>query len=114
MLIFLGVTACVGEDCLSYNMSFEVNEGKSYCFDDGLIIEITSISNSYCPCNAQCIWEGEAVIEGVRIENDGTRSNFRIHEIMTNASPPWGSISEIITDKECEPSITQISLIISQ
>lgn len=47
---------------IDYNKSFMAEVGEVYCVDDKNTIKIDSIDNQLCPCNADCIWEGEFIL----------------------------------------------------
>jgi hypothetical protein len=47
---------------IDYNKSFIAEVGQVYCVDDKNTIKIDSIQNQLCPCNADCIWEGEFIL----------------------------------------------------
>jgi len=96
-----------------FNTPFTVEEGETYCFTDNSTIEITSISNSYCACDVQCILEGEANVEGVYTGTDGVGTNFRLHEELINDNPSWAEIALVVHSNDCEPVIEQIQIRVS-
>lgn len=48
---------------VSYSEAFKIEADESYCFDDGTELQIRSINNEFCPCEAVCIWEGQMTVD---------------------------------------------------
>lgn len=88
--------------------------GRTYCLPDDSELVITSIMDSYCPCDADCIWQGEAVITGERIYDKDLVEPFELHEEMTDANPPFARISSVITTESCDPDIAKIEILITE
>ena len=67
LLALLSVlTSCTknNSDCTSieYNKAFIAEVGEQYCVDDKNYVRIDKVDNQLCPCNADCIWEGEFIV----------------------------------------------------
>jgi len=105
--------SCSGDsDCdNSFGTPFEVREGRTYCLPDNSSIFIDEISESYCPCDADCIWAGEAVITFTRTTEEGDET-VNIHETRNQDDPSWAEITEVITTESCDPDIASISMVL--
>jgi len=112
--VFL-ISCSSDSDCAnSFGTPFEVREGRTFCLPDNSSIVIDEISESYCPCDAQCIWEGEAVIVFRRITEDGEETTVTINEIMNQDNPDWAAITEVLVTEACDPDIGSISMVINR
>lgn len=114
LFLFLLLACGDSESCIvAFNESFEVIEGESYCLEDGSSLEISEILSSYCPCNADCIWQGEATITARRITGDKAE-DVTFHEELTDDNPDWGSITSVSITNDCIPQIQQITIVIKR
>ncbi len=95
-----------------FNQSFEVNQGESYCLEDGSRLTISEITSSYCSCDAICTWQGETAVIAERITGDQVEVVI-FHEELLDENPRWGHISLIKVSEECTPQPTQVSVIIT-
>ncbi len=103
------------DDCnQSFGTPFKVEVGETYCLPDGSELFIDSITDSYCPCNADCIWQGEALIEAARVTQSDLVETLLIHEVLVDENPEGIRISSIATTKSCNPDIVQIEIVIDQ
>ncbi len=98
----------------SFGEAFEVKEGRTYCLPDGSMLNVTSITDSYCPCDASCVWQGEALILADRTFDDGMVERFEIHEEIVESNPPYAQISSVALDEACDPDISSIEIIITE
>ena len=73
LLISLASCSKNSSDCTSieYNKAFIAQVGEQYCVDDKNTITIDKVENQLCPCNADCLWEGEFILH-VSVNADGT------------------------------------------
>jgi len=113
IIMLITILSCDNdEDCgVVYDEPFEIESGQSYCFQDDTELRVISISDSYCPCDVDCIWQGEAVVEAQLIDGSSVES-FMIHEIMIEANPSFARISSIETTESCDPDISKIEIAI--
>lgn len=109
------VMACSSEeDCdRPFDRPFVVEKGATYCLPDGARLTIEDITTSYCPCNANCVWEGEAVISATWLTSDGVAHQLRIHEVQEEVNPEWINIADIALTRDCTPEIVSISIVVS-
>lgn len=112
--ILLALIACGDIDSCQelFDIPFEIRLGESYCLEDGSSLDIIEISSSYCPCAADCIWQGETVVTAQRITLDQIEE-ISFHQELVEENPSWGRISSIELSDECIPQPTKVSLIIS-
>lgn len=87
--IFTSVFSCskgTNNDCQSieFNNKFEAKVGVKYCVDDDNSLTIKSIDNQLCPCNADCIWEGEYILD-LAIVAKGKQYSYQLG--TSNATP---------------------------
>ena len=113
-LLFI-ISCSSDSDCNNaFGTPFEVREGRTFCLPDNSSIIVDDISESYCPCFADCIWEGEAVIQFRRIDEDGEETSVTINEIMNQDNPDWARITEVLVTEACDPDIASISMVITR
>lgn len=79
-LVFLSLLiSCSKNDssCTSidYDKSFIAEVSEVYCIDEKNTIKIDSIENQLCPCNADCVWEGEFIIH-MSVIADGVAHSY--------------------------------------
>ena len=98
----------------SFGTPFEVREDRTYCLPDNTSIVVDDISESYCPCFADCLWAGEAVIQFRRIDEDGEETRVTINQIMNQDNPDWARITEVLVTEACDPDIASISMVITR
>lgn len=60
---------------IEYNKSFTAEVGERYCVDDNNYITIDKIENQLCPCNADCVWEGEFILH-LSVTADGVSHTY--------------------------------------
>jgi len=112
LLALMGsLSSCGGdeEDCeRSFGINIRIEEGQELCLSDGSTLFIDEISSSYCPCNVDCLWEGEANVLMRRIYADGTIENAVAHELLEEENPEWAEISRVISSTDCIPIVTEI------
>jgi hypothetical protein len=68
LLIFVFALSCKKDevsDCtaISYDTPFIASVGQKYCIDETNYVLINEVHNQLCPCNADCIWEGEFILK---------------------------------------------------
>lgn len=117
ILIALSMLSCGSSDdsCNnSFDEAFEVKEGRTYCLPDGSELNITSITDSYCACDVDCIWQGEALILGERVFDNGIIESFELHEEIVDSNPSFARISSVETTEACDPDISRIEIIITE
>lgn len=126
LLLGLALVSCSDGDektCtdVTYSTEFTVASGSSYCFPDGIELAITTLNNEFCPCNVECIWEGQMTIDMVWTLADGTMLDYKYlaapQSQVSNEPLPDGMIiladqEDIVFDSECtqsnpSPVITQ-------
>ena len=102
-------------DCeeVVYDMPFEAEIGGEYCFTDGSTLFITEFNVSYCPCDAQCVWQGETAVVGKWTDAEGAESTLIIHEELRDQNKSWTQIHDIALDKSCTPEVVSLELLIS-
>jgi len=115
IIMVIGCISCGSEsDCgNAFGTPFDIREGRTYCLTDDTSIVIDEISESYCPCNADCIWEGEAQVTLRRVSPDGEET-FTIHEVRNEDDPSWLRIHEVSITEACDPDIASISITVSR
>lgn len=108
------ILSCTNEESCdqSYGASFSIEEGGRYCFPDGSLLTIDEISNSYCPCDVQCVWEGEGVASGIWTGTDGIATPTMIHETITNSNLPWLEVASVTKSSDCQPRIEEFRIIV--
>ncbi len=115
IIITLFVSCSSDSDCVnSFGTPFEVREGRTFCLPDNSSIVVDEISESYCPCMVDCLWEGEAVIVFRRITEEGEETTVTINEIMNQDNPDWAGITEVLVTETCDPDIASISMVINR
>lgn len=115
-LLIVLTMSCGGDDNCNnaFGEPFEVKTGRTYCLPDGSELSITSIIDSYCPCDADCIWQGEAVVTGERIYELDLVEPFELHEEMTDINPTFARISTVIKTESCDPDIAKVEILITK
>jgi len=115
VLLFSVFFACGDKlDCdTAFDTPFTVEVGEEYCFPDGSTLLITEITSSYCPCNAQCVWQGETVVIGSWTDSESKVIALLIHEILKDQNEAWTSIHGIALTRACEPRVVNLELIIN-
>jgi|GEM_PF-3835989 len=110
------LTACSNTDECDYSFGspLEVKAGETYCLPDGSSLKVIEITSSYCPCNVDCIWEGEATIEALRSSHDGSSEAVLIHEKVLDQNPEWATISDIFVTEGCTPAVASIKITITE
>lgn len=84
LVLCLSISSCSKNeaelDCIpiGYNQVFNLMIDKIYCLPDGNEITAKTINNEYCPCNAICIWQGEANLDMVYNIN-GIEESYLFH-----------------------------------
>ncbi len=114
-LLFILITiilGCTGDDCVEFDTPFSIEEGQTYCLPDGSEISVLSIEHSYCPCNVQCVWQGEALISLRRVTSDNIITNIDLHEELVDENPDGYAIHSISTSQDCIPVIEEVEIII--
>lgn len=116
VLVGLMLISCGSDDNCNnvFGQAFEVKSARTYCLPDGSDLRITSITDSYCPCDVDCIWQGEAIIILERIFDNGEIQAFEIHEEDIDANPSFASISSVEVTESCDPDISKIEIIITE
>jgi len=111
----MGLNSCSDSlDCeTEFDTPFSVTKGEEYCFPDGSTLLVTEFSSSYCPCDANCFWQGETVVIGNWTDSDGKTSTIMVHEVLKDQNVSWAEIHNIELDGACEPTPTDIELIIT-
>ncbi len=60
------ISACTKQDCglveVNYDEYFTINKCGKYSFPDENYFEVKNLVNEFCPCNAECFWEGEMIL----------------------------------------------------
>ena len=104
------------ENCDIQNVGtpFQVVEGETYCFTNNRSVEILEISDSYCPCNANCVWEGEATIRANFFESDGSVNEVIIHETLVDQNVKDLEIALVTKTEQCDPDVATISIALNK
>lgn len=98
---------------VAYSTEFTIEPGSSYCFSDGVELSITSLNNEFCPCNVECIWEGQMTIDMVWTLTDGSTLDYNYQAAVQmqqqNEELPDGMIfitdqNDIVFESECTDS----------
>ena len=67
ILLSLNFISCqketVGCNDVEYATSFKIKQGYKYCFADGNYFIVEEMRNEFCPCNGECVWEGEMILK---------------------------------------------------
>jgi len=96
--------SCIDAD---YSIAFTIEEGNTYCMPDGLEIAVTEIKNEFCPCDLECFWEGQMIIEfDFTMDGESMAHTFGSSEATASAPAPYGlTIStnkdDIVFEEEC-------------
>jgi hypothetical protein len=69
---------------INFNDKFQAKVGEKYCVNDENSMTIKSIDNQLCPCNADCIWEGEYILD-LEIIAEGKQYSYQLG--TSNATP---------------------------
>ncbi len=109
LLLFFSCTKDEGCE-VTYQTQFNIEDGKEYCFPDGSILSILEITNSYCPCDVQCIWQGEAVVKANWSDPDGSVEEILIHEIQRDQNPRWIEFSSVKSSSDCAPVVEEFKI----
>ena len=114
LIIFtwIAVAACTDEEACNqdYETSFSIEAGGEYCFPDGSLLSISEITNSYCSCDVQCIWQGEAVASGIWTAPDGQTTPTEIHQELTDQNPFWIDIASVTATTDCQPQVAEFRI----
>jgi len=107
---------------VNYSSAFSIEANNKYCFPDEVSLTILDIKNEFCPCFANCIWEGEMVIDMQWILASGETTIFSFHQAATiNDSLPSSimvttDVENIVFENDCtsgDPSPAITSTIIT-
>lgn len=99
------------ENCSSenYDSRFEFQWGDCFVFDDGIEMEIKEIDDQRCPCNVQCVWEGEFIFNLIIREAD-SEQQFDLKEktYTENEDAPADLVFSdiaLLSDDSCEDPV---------
>lgn len=117
VIILLGliISSCGNDESTcgnSFEVPFEIREGRTFCLPNNTSIFIEEITESYCPCNVDCIWEGEAQVTFTASGELGEVTET-IHEKRNQDDVPWASIASVSLTETCDPDIASISIVVS-
>lgn len=96
LFIFLISACATSEDsssCFdgSYDQEMVLRIGDSVCFEDGNSFEIKTITDEFCCCFCNCIWEGQLVVMVETTDNQGQK------DLFTFGSSTYNGIDEIFS-----------------
>lgn len=115
ILIILLFTACgSSDDCIevNYDNPFIIEINQDYCLPDGTVLQAEAFVNNYCPCLAECIWEGELVIEMLI---GGSPYSFHSTDMINMEEAPFDLVIELVNlPIEICGEITGANIIISK
>ena len=82
------------------NQPFTIEVGQAAVFfEPALVIRFAAASDSRCPSNVTCIWEGDGVASLVLhvgpLTGDGPDHHVDLHTNLQPHSAPWGPYYEI-------------------
>lgn len=79
IILIFSCTKATNSDCetIRFNDKFQAKVGEKYCVNDSNSLTIKSIDNQLCPCNADCIWEGEFILD-LEIIAEGKQYSYQL------------------------------------
>ena len=77
------------KDCteVEFNTSFSVVLDEEVCFPDGSGFIIKTITDEFCPCFANCVWEGELRVLVETIATNGDKDLFTFGSSSYDSKP---------------------------
>jgi hypothetical protein len=112
-LIILSVVSCKKEEntectAIKYNTPFIASVGQKYCLDETNFVVIDEVDNKLCPCNADCIWEGEFILK-MKVLSSGKEYIYEFgSSVQTPDIQPFDDFNIkflSITPNECDVNI---------
>jgi len=90
MGLLIALVSCTDSmpECIDaeYGNDFEFKLDDEICLQDGTMILVAGIDDARCPCNVECIWEGEFIFE-LEISNGTVEETFLLNEKSEMESP---------------------------
>ncbi len=82
---------------VQFDAAFFMTVGSTACLPDGRTIELLSATDSFCPCLALCVWEGQL---DILIKTTDLNGNEKEVFVGSSKNTPYGNAFEdvAITD----------------
>ncbi len=107
----LSMNSCSkSDDCteVQINEVFEFQQSDLICLDSNTEIEIKSINDQRCPCNVQCVWEGEFIFELI-IKKNQEEEIYLLHQKLENDLPMIEALNfnniELLSQDSCNDPV---------
>jgi len=98
---------CICRD-VDYSTEFIIEADSEYCFPDGVILEVSSIDNEFCPCNVVCVSPGTMVIKTVWTLSDGGSLDYTFPSPLGTVLPDGMTLiadaDDVVFESECTDS----------
>jgi len=98
-------------DCteVEYDTAFTIVADETYCFPDGAELLINGFNNEFCPCNVDCVWEGQMTLDVEWTDDSGNISEGTIAAHPTNMIESEDLMGLIVNVASQPDSITFIT-----